>query len=66
MTPGLKGQPFVEDVLLVKNPRTEHLRWPALDIDLHVDSPVSPDHLPLIASKNKAKNTALRHLMSTF
>lgn len=57
--PWFKGA-AVEDVLLVENPRTGHLRWPALDIDLHVDSLVSPDHFPLIAAKHKPKNPALR------
>ena len=34
---------FVEDVLNVESPRLGHLRWPSLDVDLHVDSLEHPE-----------------------
>lgn len=43
----------VEDVLAVESPAPDHLRWPALDIDLHVDSLEFPERYPLIAEHNK-------------
>jgi Protein of unknown function (DUF2442) len=45
----------VDDVLNVESPRVGHLRWPALDIDLHVDSLSSPEQFPLVA-RGKAPN----------
>ena len=39
----------VEDVLNVKVPRPRHFYWPALDVDLHLESLENPDHYPLIA-----------------
>ena len=57
--PWFKGA-SVEDVLCVENPRAGHLRWPNLDIDLHVDSLDSPDHFPLIAAKTKDNKNAVR------
>lgn len=50
----------VKDVLCVENPRTGHLRWPNLDIDLHIDSLESPEHFPLIAAKNRDNKNAIR------
>ena len=34
----------------VELPRPDHLRWPDLDIDLHVDSILHPDAYPLISN----------------
>lgn len=39
----------VEDVLNVKIIRPKHLYWPALDVDLHLESITNPEHYPLIA-----------------
>ena len=47
--PWFKGA-SVEDVLRVESPRVGHLRWPLLDIDLHIDSLNHPERYPLIAS----------------
>ncbi|MBI3324138.1 MAG: DUF2442 domain-containing protein [Candidatus Omnitrophica bacterium] len=38
----------VSDILQVKFLHDEHLHWPALDIDLHVDSLKHPDRYPLV------------------
>lgn len=46
--PWFKGA-AVEDVLAVECPRLGHLRWPSLDIDLHVDSLENPERYPLVA-----------------
>ena len=43
----------VADVLKVISPRPDHLRWPALDIDLHIDSLENPERYPLIAEHNE-------------
>ena len=45
----------VDDVLNVENPRAGHLRWPALDVDLHLESINSPEAFPL-ATRSKAHN----------
>ncbi len=47
--PWFKGA-RVEDVLYVESPRSGHLRWPSLDVDLHVESLDHPERYPLIAS----------------
>lgn len=39
----------MEDVLEVESPRKGHLRWPALDIDLHVECLKNPAGYPLVA-----------------
>jgi len=39
----------VDDVLNVQSPKEGHLRWPTLDIDLHVDSLEHPERYPLIS-----------------
>ena len=46
----------VSAVLRVELPESHHLYWPALDIDLHVDSIDHPDRFPLKAANvpNKA------------
>ncbi len=48
----------VEDVLSVVSPGPDHLRWPSLDIDLHIDSLENPERYPLIA-KRRAKKKML-------
>ena len=50
----------VEDVLDVESPAPDHLRWPALDIDLHIDSLEYPERYPLIAEHNKMARTRKR------
>jgi hypothetical protein len=45
----------VSQVLDVQSPRHGHLRWPKLDIDLHIDAIENPGRYPLIAKKAKAK-----------
>ncbi len=52
--PWFKGA-AVEDVLNVESPRAGHLRWPALDVDLHLESISSPEQFPLVA-RTKAHN----------
>lgn len=32
--------------------RFEHLFWPALDVDLHLDSLADPDRFPLVAGRS--------------
>ena len=44
--PWFKDAP-VSAVLNVERPQDEHLYWPALDIDLHVDSIEHPERFPL-------------------
>lgn len=46
--PWFKGA-SVEQVLDVESPRIGHLRWPSLDVDLHVDSLENPERYPLAA-----------------
>lgn len=41
----------VADVLNVEAPSAQHLRWPQLDIDIHVDSIESPEKYPLVAKR---------------
>ena len=38
----------VRGVLAVERPQPHHLYWPALDVDLHVDSIADPDKYPLV------------------
>ena len=45
----------VLEVLSVESPRYGHLRWPALDIDLHLDCFESPEKYPLVAKKKSKK-----------
>jgi len=52
--PWFKGA-AVEDVLNVESPRAGYLRWPALDVDLHLESIDSPEQFPLVA-RTKAHN----------
>jgi hypothetical protein len=39
----------IAQITKVERPSANHLRWPALDIDLAVDSLVRPDAYPLIS-----------------
>lgn len=50
----------VEDVLQVESPRPGHLRWPLLDVDLHLDSIESPEQFPLIARTAKDKKRSVK------
>jgi hypothetical protein len=47
----------VEDVLDVKSLGPDHLHWPKLDIDLHIDSLQNPERYPLVAKAKRAKTT---------
>lgn len=38
----------IEALTQVERPRPQHLYWPKLDIDLHVDSIRNPERFPLI------------------
>lgn len=57
--PWFKGA-AVEDVLNVESPRAGHLRWPALDVDLHLDSIDSPEQFPLVARPKAQKKGPAR------
>src|SRR5258706_15344313 len=46
--PWFKSAP-VAHVLKVRRLSADHLRWPDLDIDLHVDSLRDPESYPLVA-----------------
>lgn len=39
----------IAQITMVDRPSEDHLRWPALDIDLAVDSLLHPDDYPLIS-----------------
>ncbi len=39
----------VRDVLNVERPQPDHLYWPAIDVDLHVDSITHPEKYPLVS-----------------
>ncbi len=49
----------VSEVLEVVSPRKGHLRWPQLDIDLHIDSLQHPERYPLIAKKRDKRRPEL-------
>jgi hypothetical protein len=58
--PWFKGA-SVEEVLDIESPRTGHLRWPSLDIDLHIDSLKNPERYPLTAKQaSQRKRTPLK------
>lgn len=38
----------IAEILAVELPQPDHLYWPALDVDLHLDSLEHPEHHPLI------------------
>ena len=59
--PWFKGA-AVEDVLHVESPREGHLRWPALDVDLHLDSITSPEQFALVARAKAQKRTVGRRI----
>ena len=44
----------VEDVLEVESPAPDHLYWPKLDVDLHLDSLEHPERYPLVAHATRA------------
>lgn len=46
--PWFKGAP-IDAILNVERPRDHHLSWPALDVDVTVDSIEHPDEFPLRA-----------------
>ena len=50
----------VEEVLDVESPRVGHLRWPSLDIDLHVDSLKTPERYPLTAVQSPHNKRVVR------
>lgn len=47
----------VEAILRVERPRPHHLHWPALDVDLTVESIEHPDRYPLKAKEQTGKQT---------
>jgi hypothetical protein len=57
--PWFKGA-AVEEVLEVESPRDGHLRWPSLDVDLHIDSLDYPERYPLIASATPHNKRVVR------
>ena len=42
----------VEAILEVERPQPHHLRWPALDVDLTIDSIEHPERYPLRAQRS--------------
>lgn len=52
----------VEQVLNVKAVGKEHIRWPNLDIDLHLDSLENPDRYPLIFKGSRELNKKQRNV----
>jgi len=52
--PWFKSAP-VARVLKVQRLSTDHLRWPDLDVDLHVDSLRDPESFPLVAKSARAR-----------
>ena len=48
--PWFKSAP-VSRVLNVQRVSADHLRWPDLDVDLHVDSLREPERFPLVAKR---------------
>jgi hypothetical protein len=38
----------IAEILAVEQPQPDHLCWPALDVDLHLDSLQHPERYPLI------------------
>ena len=45
----------IDDILNVCCPHPGHLYWPKLDIDLSIESLVSPEKFPLIAKKRRLR-----------
>lgn len=54
----------VADVLNVERPQPHHLYWPALDIDLAVDSILEPERYPLISRERPQRRVARAALPS--
>ena len=46
----------VGDVLAVETLGPDHLHWPKLDIDLHIESLEYPERYPLVAKTKKARS----------
>ncbi len=46
----------VADIYALEMPHAGHLNWPALDIDLHVDSLEHPDAYPLLTKRVRSRN----------
>ena len=59
----------IADVLHVERPQSHHLYWPALDVDLAVESILDPGKFPLISrdrpSKLPERQTRATRLKST-
>jgi hypothetical protein len=43
----------IAEIVRVQWPQTHHLYWPALDVDLAVDSIRHPENFPLISKKTR-------------
>ncbi|HRP07580.1 MAG TPA: DUF2442 domain-containing protein [Gemmatimonadales bacterium] len=43
----------IAELTKVERPSSEHLHWPALDIDLTVDSLTHPDRYPLVGRSDR-------------
>ena len=50
------AQATVEQLVAVTRPSPHHLRWPALDIDLAVESLDRPERYPLVSRLRPAKH----------
>lgn len=50
----------LRDILNVEQLGRDHLRWPALDVDLSIGSIVDPGAFPLVSRKPTASNTVKR------
>ena len=50
--PWFKGAKL-QDVLAVKTPSAGHFYWPAIDVDLHLESLLQPQKYPVVFDKPK-------------
>lgn len=50
----------LRDILNVERPGRDHLRWPALDVDLSVRSILEPAAFPLVSRRAAATNVTKR------
>lgn len=57
--PWFKGAKL-EDVLKVKTPSPGHFYWPAIDVDLHLESLVQPQKYPVVFDKPKRPGLGAR------
>ncbi len=46
----------IAELSRVERPVPHHLYWPALDIDLHIDSIESPESFPLVSGARPSKS----------